>query len=52
MIGLIVAQMSGVLILGPLVVLLGALVLAFLAAIVLNLAVRFFQRESILTKWS
>lgn len=52
MIGLIVAQMSGVLILGPTVVLIGALALALVAALVLNLTVQFFQRESILTKWS
>lgn len=52
MIGLIVAQLSGVLVLGPLVVLIGALVLALVAALVLNLSVQFFQRESILTRWS
>ena len=52
MIGLIVAQLSGVLVLGPLVVLVGALVLTLVAAIVLNLSVQLFQRESILTRWS
>ena len=51
-VALSVAQLSGVLVLGPLVVLLGALGLALVAAFVLNLAVQFFQRESILTKWS
>jgi ABC-2 type transport system permease protein len=51
MVGLIVAQLSGVLILGPLVVLVGALALMLVAAIVMNLAVQFFQRETILTKW-
>ncbi|MEA2574865.1 MAG: type transport system permease protein [Chloroflexia bacterium] len=52
MIGLIVAQLSGVLVLGPLVVIGGAVALALVAAIVMNLAVQFFQRESILTRWS
>lgn len=51
MIGLIVAQLSGVLVLGPIVVLVGTLALVVVAAIVMNLAVQFFQRESILTKW-
>ncbi len=52
MIGLIVAQMAGVLVLGPLVVLVGAAGLLVVAAIVMNLAVQFFQRETILTRWS
>lgn len=51
MVGLIVAQLSGVLVLGPMVVLVGALALMLVAAIVMNLAVQFFQRETILTKW-
>jgi ABC-2 type transport system permease protein len=52
MIGLIVAQLSGVLVLGPLVVLVGTLALVLVAAIVMNLSVQFFQREAILTRWS
>jgi ABC-type transport system involved in cytochrome c biogenesis permease component len=51
MMGLIVAQMSGVLVLGPLVVLVGAAGLMLVAAIVMNLAVGFFEREAILTRW-
>ena len=52
MVGLIVAQLSGVLVLGPLVVLLGALGLAFVAAIIMSFSVQFFQRDSILTRWN
>lgn len=52
MVGLSIAQLAGVLVLGPLVVLLGALGLVVVAAFILNLSMQFFQRESILTRWS
>lgn len=49
-VGLFVGQISGVLVLGPLVVSIGAVVLALLAAGAIWLSVGFFQRESILTR--
>lgn len=51
-VGLFVGQISGVLVLGPLLVFIGAVVLALLAAGALWLSVRFFQREAILTRLS
>lgn len=49
--GLFVGQISGVLVLGPSLALVGALVLAVLAALTVWLAVTVFNREAILTKW-
>lgn len=48
----IFGQITGVLTLSPLVALLGALILAVLAAISIWLATRLFQRETILTRWN
>jgi ABC-2 type transport system permease protein len=45
-------QITGLLVLSPPVAVLGALILAFLAAAALWLATRLFQRETILTRWS
>ncbi len=45
-------QITGLLVLSPPVAVLGALILAFLAATTLWLATRLFQRETILTRWS
>lgn len=52
MVGLMVAQLSGVLVLGPLVVLGGAVALVLVAGVVMKMAVELFQRESILTRWN
>ena len=49
---LIGGQATGLLVLGPLVVLLGAALLGLLAIGSIYLAVALFQRETILTKWS
>lgn len=49
-VGLFIGQISGVLVFGPFVVFIGAVVLALLAAGAVWLSVGFFQRESILTK--
>lgn len=48
---LFLGQIFGLVVLGPLAALLGALVLALLAALVLWVATRLFQREVILTRW-
>jgi ABC-2 type transport system permease protein len=45
-------QLLGVLVLSPWLVLLASLVLVLIDALVLWIAVRLFQRETILTKWS
>jgi ABC-2 type transport system permease protein len=45
-------QITGLLVLSPLVALIGALILAILAAAAVWLATRLFQRETILTRWS
>ncbi len=44
-------QLAGVVVLGPLAALVGALVLALLAALTLWAATRLFEREVILTRW-
>ncbi|MDQ5827777.1 MAG: ABC transporter permease, partial [Chloroflexota bacterium] len=45
-------QMTGLLVLNPFVALVGAAVLALIAAFTVWLAVRLFQREAILTRWT
>jgi ABC-2 type transport system permease protein len=45
-------QITGLLVLSPLIAVLGAVVLSGVAAITLWLATRLFQREVILTRWS
>jgi len=45
-------QITGLLVLSPAVALLGALILAVIAALSIWLATRLFQRETILTRWS
>jgi ABC-2 type transport system permease protein len=45
-------ELSGVLVMGPLMALIGALLLAAAAALVIWLSVNFFQRKTILTRWS
>jgi ABC-2 type transport system permease protein len=52
LIGLVFGQLSGLLVLSPLVALAAAVVLWLLAALALWVAVRLFQRETILTKWT
>lgn len=49
--GLLFGQLSGVLVLSPLVATVAAAFLAALAALVLWVAVGLFQRETILTRW-
>ncbi len=46
------AQLAGVLVLSPLIALAAAVVLALLALASISLAVRIFQREVILTRWT
>lgn len=46
-----VAQLAGVLVVGPAVMLLGSLACLILNAILLWIGVRVFQRETILTRW-
>lgn len=46
------AQLAGVLVLSPLIALAAAIVLALLALASISLAVRIFQREVILTRWT
>jgi ABC-2 type transport system permease protein len=50
--GLFMGQIFGVLSISPLVVLIGAVGLAIIAAICLIITVNLFQRETILTRWS
>jgi ABC-2 type transport system permease protein len=50
--GLFMGQIFGVLSISPLVVLIGAVGLAIIAAICLVITVNLFQRETILTRWS
>jgi ABC-2 type transport system permease protein len=51
-VGLIFAQLFGVLVLSPLTAILIAVVLAVIAALAIWGAVEIFQRETILTRWS
>lgn len=50
--GLFMGQMFGVLAVSPVVVIIGAVMLAVVAGICLAITVRLFQRETILTRWS
>jgi ABC-2 type transport system permease protein len=49
--GLFIAQLMGVFVVGPLILLLGSLACAVVNGILLWIGVRVFQRESILTRW-
>jgi ABC-2 type transport system permease protein len=49
---LVAGQLSGLLILSPIVVLFAAFALALIAAVVTYIATRLFQRETILTRWT
>lgn len=50
--GLFFGQLTGLLILSPILAVIGALILALLAAASLFIASALFQRETILTRWS
>ena len=50
-VGLLIAQVTGLFLIGPRLILIAAVVLLVLAVIVLQIGVRLFQRETILTKW-
>jgi len=49
--GLLFGQLTGVLVLSPLVAIVAGVVLALIAAATFRLAARLFQREQILTRW-
>ena len=50
-IAVVIGQVTGLVLLTPLVVLLAAAVITLLAAVTLAIAVRLFDRETILTRW-